>query len=76
MAWGGLGSVIDELIGLVKRAVARNTQGLVYGLVISSILVLRAAQGGHKAVLRLLLEKGADLEAKDCNGRMLLHVAT
>ncbi|MCJ1267314.1 hypothetical protein MMC22_007199 [Lobaria immixta] len=35
-----------------------------------------AARGRHEAVVRLLLEKGADLEAKDSNGLTALQVAS
>ena len=33
-----------------------------------------AARGGHEAVVRLLLEKGADVNAKAYLGRTALHV--
>jgi ankyrin repeat protein len=37
--------------------------------------MLRAAEKGHEAVVRLLLEKGADLNAKTRDGKTALHLA-
>ena len=34
-----------------------------------------AANGGHKAVVRLLVERGADTKAKDNDGETVLHWA-
>ncbi|KAL9117500.1 MAG: hypothetical protein Q9187_005963 [Circinaria calcarea] len=34
-----------------------------------------AAEGGHEAIIQLLLEKGADVDAKDENGHTALHEA-
>jgi ankyrin repeat protein len=38
-------------------------------------LLLWAAEGGHKAVMKLLLEKGADVECKDKWGQTPLWFA-
>ena len=35
----------------------------------------RAAMNGHEAVVKLLLEKGAELESKDKEGKRLLSWA-
>jgi ankyrin repeat protein len=35
----------------------------------------RAAEFGHDTVVRLMLEEGADVEAKNGNGETALHVA-
>ncbi|KAI9764162.1 MAG: hypothetical protein M1840_008644 [Geoglossum simile] len=37
--------------------------------------LLRAAEKGHETVARLLLEKGADLNAKTLDGKTALHLA-
>ena len=34
-----------------------------------------AAEGGHKSVARLLVEKGADIYAKNIRGRTVLYLA-
>jgi len=41
----------------------------------SWMLLLWVAERGHEAVVRLLLNKGADLEAKNKNNRTLLSLA-
>jgi uncharacterized protein (DUF1778 family) len=41
-----------------------------------TLLLQRAVWNGHEAIVRLLLEKGADVEAKDEHGQTLLSWAT
>jgi ankyrin repeat protein len=47
-----------------ERQIRRNKSSL-----------LRAAENGHEAVVKLLLERGAELEAEDNKGRMSLSWA-
>ncbi|KAH8901096.1 hypothetical protein GQ53DRAFT_621106, partial [Thozetella sp. PMI_491] len=41
----------------------------------SRMLLVRAAEKGQEAIVKLLLEKGADVEAKDKNGQTPLWQA-
>jgi hypothetical protein len=53
-----------------------ETSGLQRFLLRYSVLPLHeAASSGHEAVVRLLLENGADVKAKNINGRTALHEA-
>jgi len=62
----GFGSVARLLLDRnSEHRQARNNKG--------ATPLLRSAENGHEALLQLLLDQGADIEAKDWHGRASLR---